>query len=303
MPVRHVVNWAHFHCFLGTPLVRQGSEEQFWTAILRLLDSSDWAQGFLHVAGLVEGGPVHCGLVAAARTLRRGCPIVHRSQRALLESELAPQAYYERTVRKKKRKELKRLSARLNELGRVEFHSLEPGDDVAAWIQDFLRLERAGWKGERGSALACSAATERFFADAVEGAHAHRRLDFLRLDLDGRPIAMLCNFITPPGSFSFKIAIDEEYARYSPGVLIQLENLRILEREDVAWMDSCAAEDHPMINSLWGERRRLVRVSVPLAGAARGTIFRLCRMAERASAAVRRLKRASRPQVQVEADD
>jgi hypothetical protein len=53
-------------------------------------------------------------------------------------------------------------------------------------------------------------------------------------------------------------------------------------------MDSCAVEDHPMINGLWAERRAIVRVTVPLAGFGRRAEFRLCRLLERASAALRR---------------
>ena len=96
----------------------------------------------------------------------------------------------------------------------------------------------------------------------------------LRIDLDGRAMAMLVNFITPPGAFSFKIAFDEEYARFSPGVLVQIENLQLLGRGDIAWMDSCAAENHPMIDSLWGGRRSIVRVTRAarrLRGAARSS--------------------------------
>jgi hypothetical protein len=94
------------------------------------------------------------------------------------------------------------------------------------------------------------------------------RLQLLALELDNRPIAMLVNFLAPPGSFSFKTAFDESFARFSPGVLLQIENLRILERPEIAWMDSCAAEQHPMIESLWAQRRTLARVTVPLAALA-----------------------------------
>jgi hypothetical protein len=293
LPVPHVVNWLHFHSFLGTPLVRAGAERDFWKAVLQLLDQEAWAKSFLHLTGLVEGGPVHRGLVDAARELGRPCDTVHRSERALLESELSAQAYYEQTVRKKKRKELKRLSGRLSELGTVKLRALGSADELQPWSEAFLELERSGWKGERGSALACDTGTAAFFRDVVEGAFHAGRLDFLRLDLDGRPLAMLVNFVAPPGSFSFKIAIDEDYARFSPGVLIQIENLKTLERGGIGWMDSCAAEDHPMINSLWAERRKLVRVTVPLAGAANRTTFGLCRLAERASAAARGLRSGS----------
>lgn len=289
-PVHHVQNWLHFHNFLGSPLVRAGREEAFWAALLDALDREPWAKSFLHIEKLTEGGPVHRGLAAAAQALGRPCDIVHRCERALLASNLSPQEYYERTVRKKKRKELKRLSARLAEIGRVETRSLAHEAELLPWCNDFLALERTGWKGEAGSALACATETEAFFTEAVTGAFHAGRLDMLRMDLDGRPIAMLVNFLAPPGSFSFKIAYDEDYARFSPGVLIQLENLQVLARDDVRWMDSCAVENHPMINSLWAERRSIVRVTVPLAGFRRGAAFRVCRWAEDAAAALRSLR-------------
>lgn len=303
LPVRNVQNWLHYHSFLGTPLLQAGEEQAFWSALLAALDAAPWAKAFLHINGLVEDGPVHRGLVAAARAIDRPCDIVLRSERALLESALSPQDYYEQTVRKKKRKELKRLQARLAELGTVATHHLGAAGEIGAWCDAFLALERSGWKGGAGSALGCRPETEAFFRDAVAGAFAAGRLDFLRMDLDGRPLAMLVNFITPPGSFSFKIAFDEEYARFSPGVLLQIENLSILTRPGVEWMDSCAAEDHPMINSLWGERRSIVRVTVPLAGIRRRALFRACRAAESASAALRRRLSPSPSQERNESSD
>ena len=69
---------------------------------------------------------------------------------------------------------------------------------------------------------------------------------------------------------------------------MQIENLRILERSDVAWMDSCAVEGHPMIESLWGERREIVRISVPLKGWRRRATFAASRALESAAALVRR---------------
>jgi hypothetical protein len=99
---------------------------------------------------------------------------------------------------------------------------------------------------------------------------------------------MLVNFLCPPGSFSFKTAFDEGFAHYSPGVLLQIDNLDILDRPDIAWMDSCAAQDHPMIDSLWTERRSIVRVTVPLKGWRRRIVWALCRALELASARLQR---------------
>ena len=290
LPIAHVENWLHYHCFLGGPLLRRGHERAAWTEILTALDADPQSTGFLHLTGIVENGPAHRALLAAAN---RPCDTVHRIERALLESELSPVAYYETTVRKKKRKEIKRLQSRLAELGSVTTTRLTDGEDLPGWVDTYLALEKSGWKGRAGSALACQPETAAFFRDALTGAFDAGKLELLRLDLDAKPLAMLVNFITAPGSFSFKTAFDEDYSRYSPGVLIQLENLNILDRDDIAWMDSCASPEHPMIDSLWGERRAIVRVTLPLAGWRSRALFQAARTVERAAETVR--ARRARP--------
>ena len=85
----------------------------------------------------------------------------------------------------------------------------------------------------------------------MTGAADAGKLDMRALDLGGRPLAMLVNFLCPPGGFSFKTAFDEDYARFSPGVLLQRENLALLDRSGIDWTDSCAAADHPMIERIW----------------------------------------------------
>ena len=83
---------------------------------------------------------------------------------------------------------------------------------------------------------------------------------------------MLASFVTPPGVFSFKTAFDEQLSRFSPGLLLQIENLAPLARDDIAWADSCAAEGHSMIERLWREKRPIVSrnlaIGVPLRRAA-----------------------------------
>jgi CelD/BcsL family acetyltransferase involved in cellulose biosynthesis len=296
LPVKHVSNYAHHNSFLGTPLIAEGQEAAAWGALIDMLDGARWAPGFLHWKELGDGGPVHRGLIEAAAARGRPCDTVYAAERAMLASLLGPAEYYETTVRKKKRKELKRLQSRLAEQGDIVARRLSDPAELPQWIDAFLALERSGWKGDAGSALACDAATEGFFRAALTGACEAGRLELLRLDCGERPIAMLVNFMTPPGAFSFKIAFDEEFARYSPGVLIQLDNYAVLDRPDIAWMDSCAAQDHPMINSLWAERRRVVRVTVPLAGAWRRSQFAVVRSAERLSAAIRRRRAGPMPE-------
>jgi hypothetical protein len=122
--------------------------------------------------------------------------------------------------------------------------------------------------------------TTALLIQALEGAAERGRLERLTLSLDGSPIAMLANFLCPPGSFSFKTAFDERYARFSPGVLLQRENLALLDRADIDWCDSCASADHPMIDHVWRERRSIGRYSIGIGGPLRRTAFRALSWAE-----------------------
>jgi hypothetical protein len=62
--------------------------------------------------------------------------------------------------------------------------------------------------------------------------------------------------------------------------LLQIENLALLKHDSIEWCDSCAAEGHPMIDSLWTERRQIGRYSVAIGGKGRRTLFGMLLKAE-----------------------
>ena len=288
LPLRCVTNWMHDHCFFGAPLIRRGDEVAAWRELLGQLDRAAWAPAFLHLRGLDAAGANAAALEALCVEQRRGRREVHRHDRAMLRSELDADAYWETHVRAKKRKELRRLQKRLAEMGRVESRLLGDGAELASWCGEFLALEAAGWKGAEGSALACRDEDAAFFRAACAAAFDNGRLHFLRMDLDGRAIAMLVNFRHGEGAFSFKIAFDETLGRFSPGVLIEIANLQaVLGDPGMGWMDSCAAADHPMIDSLWAERRTIAQYRIALRGPGRSIAFALANGVE---ALGRRLK-------------
>ena len=279
-PLPHWTGWLHANAFLGTPLVAQGQESAFWRALLAALDREGGSALFLHLRGIPLDGPARHALDTVVGEDRRPCGLVHREERALLCSDLAPESYLEGSLSGKKRKELRRQHARLAEQGDLTVERRTDGVGLDEWIASFLALEAAGWKGRNGSALACSPATAQLFAAALEGAAVRGRVERLSLLLDGTPIAMLATFLGPPGAFAYKTAFDERLARFSPGVLLQRENLALLDRAGIAWCDSCAAADHPMIDHFWRERRAVGRLSFGLGGTFRRALFRLLLSAE-----------------------
>jgi CelD/BcsL family acetyltransferase involved in cellulose biosynthesis len=264
-PVRHAANWVHRHCFYGAPLLRQGAEQQGWAGLLRTLDAARWSGPFLHLRGIDPDGPAFAALRAVCAAEGRRCEEVGRYERAMLRSNLDAAAYWTANVRAKKRKELRRLQSRLAEEGEIVRRHLADPSDLPDWIDAFLTLEAKGWKGEQGTALGSRSEDAVFLRQACTRAQEAGQLDMLRIDCSGKAIAMLINFTGAAGGFSFKIAIDPDYARYSPGVLIEQDNLaRMLDDHVAPWMDSCAAPDHPMIDSLWGERRAIAQYRIAL---------------------------------------
>ena len=272
-PIPHLASWVHPNCFLGAPLVARGLEREFWRALLKWADTNAGAALFLHLAQMPLTGPVYAGLQAVLAEQDRLAAMVHREDRAMLASDLSPEAYFEASLSGKKRKELRRQFNRLAELGEVGMTRTTDEDHLARWVEDFLALEHSGWKGTQGSALASHQTTSRLFKEALFGAAAQGKLERLTLRLDDEPIAMLANFLTPPGAFSYKTAFDERYARYSPGVLVQRENLELLGNPQINWSDSCAAADHPMIDHIWRERRPIGRLSIAIGGKWRRALF------------------------------
>ena len=273
-------SWMHGNCFLGAPLVARGQERHFWRALLDWADSHAGMALFLHLARMPLGGPLDQALAAVLAEQGRPAALVHHEERAMLASDLAPDDYLDAAMSAKKRKELRRQHKRLSELGALRFEHRRDMDQLSEWSEAFLTLEASGWKGSTGSAMGNDSATRYLFTSALLGAAERGRLERLTLSLDGAPIAMLANFIAPPGAFSFKTAFDESYARFSPGVLLQRENLSLLSRSDIEWCDSCASADHPMIGHVWRERRAIGRYNIGIGGPVRRALFRAIALLE-----------------------
>lgn len=269
----HLAVWLHANAFLGAPLIAAGHEAPFWRALLHHADARPGTALFLHLAAMPLDTPLALALHQVCAEQGRRVALVQREGRALLERGLSPEAYLAAALPGKKRKELRRQHARLAEQGRLDVVRRRDGDGLPDWLEAFLALEATGWKGRAGSALASAPETAGLFRDALTEAGARGRLERLSLELDGQPIAMLATFIGAQGAFSFKTAYDEVYARYSPGVQLQLANLALLDDPAIDWCDSCAAADHPMIDSLWTGRRNVGRLSVAIGGPLRRGLF------------------------------
>jgi CelD/BcsL family acetyltransferase involved in cellulose biosynthesis len=292
IPIAVLRSWSHRYCLLSNPL----------------LDSQEGAAAFEALAGWVESGQAPTAVLEFpmirhegpfARMLRE----VPQTRDGWVADEVVSQRAVltrahpgEDVISGRHAKELRRLERRLAERGTLEFEELPSNGAVGPWMDEFLALEASGWKGREGTAIGQSASDRAYFEELAAAAHAEGRLQCLALRLNGAAIAMKLNVFAHDQGFALKIAYDERFAKFSPGVLLERFNQRCFARIAGAYtsLDSCAVEGHPMIERLWPDRRLIA--SVTLAG--RGVAARAF-VALRARWHARRSTAPSVPQVRV----
>ncbi|MEJ8475878.1 GNAT family N-acetyltransferase [Roseibium algae] len=179
-----------------------------------------------------------------------------QSHRAAHGNELEGEEQFSRAYSGKRRKELSRLLRRLSAHGEVTFES-HIGTDALDQFERFLDLEASGWKGKRGSALLSQNSTACFARDMITGREASNGIRIDALRVAGQPIAMLLIMLEADQAFSWKIAYDQDFSRYSPGAHITLFAFeRNLSDPTIISADSLAIPGHPMIEPLWRGRLR-----------------------------------------------
>lgn len=291
LPVPYVATWMHKHCFFAAPLVRPGYENAFFRALFDLAESRG---AFLRLRHLDAEGPLFAAAAAVAADTGRLSAQSARYERAMLRAPWSTDDYLKISLNGKRRKELRRRRARLEEAGALRFETSAAGDDFDAWADDFMTLEASGWKGAAGTAMRQDPASERFFRDAVRRAAGTGEARFFRLMLGARPIAAAVNFQSGAVSYSFKIAYDEAYSRFSPGVMMETDMMKALEgAPGLAFVDSCAKTGHPMIDRLWRGRRVIAALNISRRGPAAKAVFRLLTILEAASEKARAARRKS----------
>jgi CelD/BcsL family acetyltransferase involved in cellulose biosynthesis len=258
VPIPVLIGWTHPYAPLGTPLVRRDLAEPVIAAWLDHVAHDPNLPDLMLMRLLAMDGP----FAAALDTVRasRDCKARYfdQQQRAMLMPDGDRAKYIDAAMGRKKRKELRRQMRRLQDIGVVRWSKTNGAAEAASALEDFLVLEAGGWKGRAGTAAAGSDDLRAFMSSAVSGLVAEGKGAIYRLLIDERAIAALILLKEGSVSWCWKIAYDEAFARYSPGVLLALTVTEgLLADPMLAYADSCATAGHPMIDHIWRERRTL----------------------------------------------
>jgi CelD/BcsL family acetyltransferase involved in cellulose biosynthesis len=250
--------WQSNQAALGALVVDRDSAEASLSALIDWLGRKRPAVAGLLAPNLDTAGSTFPALQALAA--RRSAPlhIVGRRNRAVLTAASSA-AGFEAALPKKRLKEWNRQMRRLQERGKVAF---VVASDAAA-TEKFLALEAAGWKGARRTALGADAGLAAFARSMLSDLGRAGAMSVHFLTLDDQPVAAGVVLLSGGRAFYWKTAYQEFYAEYSPGVLLTRELSRALERDSaIASTDSCAIENHPMIDKLWSNRLMLADCAI-----------------------------------------
>ena len=178
-----------------------------------------------------------------------------RSADELLRDALGP----------KKLKELRRQRNRLAEHGEVIFTIATAPSEIKRDLGIFLTLEASGWKARRGTALAQNDGDAAFIRRAVFDAAARGNCEIVTLHAGETPVASGIVLRHLDRAFYFKLGVDENFAKCSPGVQLTLELTRHMCADPaITMVDSTAIPGHPMIDPIWRGRLVIGDVLIPL---------------------------------------
>jgi hypothetical protein len=118
------------------------------------------------------------------------------------------------------RANLRRRRRQLERLGSLSVERVTGGTRLLERLEEGLALERSGWKGAEGTAIAQHAPTRAFYTELARTAARHGYLALFFLRLDGRPIAFHYGLVDRGVYYVPKLAYDEALRGCSPGLVL-----------------------------------------------------------------------------------
>jgi CelD/BcsL family acetyltransferase involved in cellulose biosynthesis len=253
LPIAYFESWLTPLCPTGLPAMAELPAESHIAALLDKLDAP------ILFRNLPVNHPTTQAILAAACHAH----VLKAWERAGLSLKGSYDDWLASNFDHKRRKELKRLRARLGEIGELTVEALSSNGDLNSFTQNFLSLESAGWKGDRGTAIGNDPAMAAALRGGLAAMHRNGALRFWQFLLNGKPVASLFALIDGNEAALGKIAHDETHAKYSPGVLIIMAATEsLLTEEGLDLADSNAIPGHPMIDRIWRDRIPCIDVLV-----------------------------------------
>lgn len=265
MPVPALSTWNHDYCLLGTPLLTPTESVAVLREAIRFLVSERIAP-WMVIEGISAEGPTAAALSEAlADEGIKPVPLLTHARETVNSvpgRDVAPHSLSTKTT-KALRRQRRRLAA---EMGRdITTSDAALGSDLDGMIDAFLRAEASGWKAVDGGAFLRRPGHADFFRAVCRDFAADGRLQFYVLGATGAPVAFQCNLISQDRVFNFKIAYDDDYRRFSPGLMVDFDGLDDFNNyPELTSMDSCLGANAQPIHRFLPDTMTVTTLLVPL---------------------------------------
>jgi len=133
-------------------------------------------------------------------------------------------AYFE-GLRKQFKREIKRKTGHLGEFGEISYTNTR-SPFTSTDLGRFVHLESSGWKGLSHSSIGQRSHLFGLFSHLADTDRTDLRLVEFNQYLGEQLISASLCLQTRDGLYVLKIAYDENFSRYSPGLLLRLEEIR-----------------------------------------------------------------------------
>jgi hypothetical protein len=209
-------------------------------------------------------------LLAAARDMRcaalepppLACPMIRRRPHPTYLDDTLKGPTRSKVGQKRRNLE-KLLGQRLRIVDRAADHSA---------VERFLALEASGWKGRGHTAMLTVPGEADFFRAICADFTAGDRLRLLSLEAGDTVVAMRCDVAAGDGLFSLKTSYDERFARFSPGLLLDVAAVSVFHESSAAWLNSTTNGASSPVFLLYPDRQELVDAVVALGPVTRQAI-------------------------------
>ena len=245
------------YIFVTSPLIKKGYETYFWDQTKEWLSTTDKTTLGLQISELKNETDVFTTLQQSGNI----SDTYDEYFRAVLKTGLSYQQHSERALSSKHRKDLEKKRVKFQDdlLGPIDFtiHS----QDLSEISPDFVKLEGSGWKGKRGTSISSDMHLHEFFNEITKRGAAAQKVEIAVLRSKTDLLAAMVVLKTNAMLFGFKTAYNENYEKFSPGMLLT-QNLTqsILDSPNFLGMDSCSAPNSPVFSRLWHEEQKVATV-------------------------------------------
>jgi CelD/BcsL family acetyltransferase involved in cellulose biosynthesis len=230
-----IKSWKHNHCFLNTPLFR--TQEAIKQLVRQALAHFD--KQYLNLDQYAGKIDFIADASYSTSVFSRPCQKLDIGWSEYLSGHSKRlQSEYRRVLRRA-------------EKNSFQYSESSPGDSPFEWLDEFMQLEGAGWKGGNNSAIFCNDRVKQYYQDVLEYGWSLGKLQFQKICQHESPVAISFRCVSREHCYEVKTCFDEDLRNLSPGLVLELKNLEALFESENIFADTCSSSDNAMLNRLW----------------------------------------------------